>query len=250
MATDPSSHEAAVFVDAYLNARQREGRLLPDDVVRSLPHLPSSTSDDLRARYLSAVRGPVRVWDLGCGNGWLAARVASLEHVCAIGVDVNTAELEQAQRVFADRPRLRFRAGDLCDAPRFVADRAGHPSSESLLDVVLLASTLQYVSDASGLLHGVFDAISPRGEIHVLDTPIYRRDQVASARERTMAHYEQLGVSEMAEHYHHHKWSIFSGLPYDVRYRPDARVRQIERRILGRAISPFPWIRITSRAKP
>jgi SAM-dependent methyltransferase len=259
MSAEPRSHDAS-FVPAYLLARERERRLLPDDVVRSLPALPHAQNGDPLAgewrqradsarrflRYLTAMRAPVHVWDLGCGNGWFTAQLASLDGVSATGVDINTTELAQARRVFGDRPQLQFRDGDLREAVQFI----GHaPPAAAGLDVVLLASTLQYVADASGLLRGLLDALPPRAEIHVLDTPIYRRDQVQSARERTRSHYGQLGVAAMVDHYHHHDWSTFAGLPHQVLYRPGALGRRIERRVLRRPISPFPWIRITSRTQ-
>jgi hypothetical protein len=47
----------------------------------------------------------------------------------------------------------------------------------------------------------------------------------------------------MAAHYHHHDWAALGATPFDVLYRPDDRRRRLERRLLRRNRSPFPWIR-------
>lgn len=234
------------FVDAYLRARGHEGRLLADDIVRMLPEVPDNDAhaDEWRQRadsaarfrrYLAVIKRPIDVVDLGCGNGWFTARMAQLEHVTAIGIEMNTEELGQARRVFGNWPRLSFREGDIrcCD----LGDRRP--------DVIVLASTLQYVADPRKLLSDLFESSGQGTEVHVLDTPIYGADDVAAARQRTREHYERIGVPEMSEHYHHHQWQIFEGHSMEMMYRPDSIVHRVERRVLKRPRAPFPWIRVT-----
>jgi hypothetical protein len=109
-----------------------------------------------------------------------------------------------------------------------------------------VASTLQYVADPATFLRSLLGALAADGEIHVLDSPIYDPADVASARERTRAHYQRIGVEEMIEHYHHHDWKVFDGLSHDVLHRPLSVRHRAERRLLRRPVSQFPWIRITA----
>jgi SAM-dependent methyltransferase len=255
----PQGHEApraaAPFVDAYLRVRDREARLLPDESVLMLPRLPSN---DPRARewrgrgdtasrfdrYLRSIREPVSAFDLGCGNGWFTARMAAHAHVTATGYDINDIELDQARRVFAGRPRLEFRLGDLRDG---VVDlgRAVLAPSIDRRQIVVLASALQYVADVPGLVSALLDRAQPGMEIHVLDTPIYDTGDVEAARERTRRHYEAVGVPEMVAHYHHHDWRAFDGFRAEVLHDPMSIRHRVEVRVLRRRLAPFPWVRIT-----
>lgn len=242
------------FVDVYLRARGCEHRLLADDVVRHLPIVPA---DDARrhewrqradssrrfVRYVSRCarhRDSLTVWELGCGNGWLSALVASLDGVTVVGSDVNDEELDQARRVFADLPRLQFQRRDALATSALLAGADERP------DLIVLASTLQYVTNAGAFLTELAAAAPSGTEIHVFDTPFYDTADLDAARDRTRQHYEALGVPGMIEHYNHHPWDVFAGLRHDVLYRPDATRPRIERRLLHMPRSTFPWIRVTA----
>ena len=264
MPPDQPSRESS-FVEAYLLARGREQRLLPDEVVATLPDIavaPGISAGDPRcdewrqradsstrlARHLSDLnarrRLPLTVWEIGCGNGWLAARLASVPDVSVVGFDVNIDELEQARRVFGERDRLRFAPGDIGALPdQLRAARGDGP------DIVVMASVLQYVIDPNTILRRAVGAAVPGTEFHVLDSPLYAdTSAVDAARQRTRDHYELIGVPTMADHYHHHTWDAFAGLRTDVLYRPDAPATRLQRRVLRQARSPFPWVRITAGA--
>ena len=262
MPSDQPSPESS-FAEAYLLARSREQRLLPDAVVAALPDFAvapdvaadRSRGDEWRQRADSSVRLtgyladlaarrrlPLTVWEVGCGNGWLAARLASAPDVSVVGFDVNVEELEQAHRVFDGRDRLCFALGDLGALPEQLRMARGVGP-----DIVVMASVLQYVVDPNSILRRAVGASVPGTEFHVLDSPIYDdASEVDAARQRTRDHYEQIGVPTMAEHYHHHTWDAFAGLRADVLYRPDAPAVRLQRRLLRRARSSFPWIRITA----
>jgi SAM-dependent methyltransferase len=238
-APDPGDWTAA-----YLRARDREGWLLPDAVVAVLPAVARrnplerewrqrADSADRLLTYLRRRRRPVTIVDLGCGNGWLANRMAAVAGAVVVGMDLNAVELDQARRVFGGRRNLRFAAGDIRDGALPVQ----RP------DLVILASVIQYLPAPADLVEALLHLVAPGGEIHVLDSPIYRPADVAGARQRTGQHYARLGVEEMAERYHHHAWDEFGALVYDVLYRPDDPIRRLERRLLRRPRSPFPWIR-------
>lgn len=230
--------------DLYVVARDREGRLLSDELVALLPNLPSEhpLAEEWRLRADSARRlvaalhrlqRPLRVIELGCGNGWLAHRIAEVPHSDVVGADVNDVELQQARRVFAQRSNLRFVHHDM-------------ESGELPLwrpDVVVVASAIQYVADPTGLIAAWLSSLAPHGEIHILDSPIYRAADVAAARERTQRHYESVGVPAMTGRYHHHAWELFAPFRVEVLHRPDAPLAR-----LRRSRSPFPWLRIRKDA--
>lgn len=230
------------WADTYLRARRREGRVLDDDLVASLPHLPRShplaaewryraDSCDRLYRYVLG-RSPARVVELGCGNGWLANRLAAAPVSLVVGADVNVVELEQARRVFR-RPNLEFVVCDIDEAPLPVA----RP------DLVVLASTLQYVARPVELIGRLLDQAAPGGEVHVLDSPLYAPDALDAARQRTEQHYAGIGVPEMADHYHHHTWDDLEPLAYDLLYDPRSLRPRLERRWLRRPRALFPWLR-------
>jgi SAM-dependent methyltransferase len=243
-ATSPAA-AGGNWTDAYIRARRREGRVFPDELVAGLPVLPRDHAlhrewgqrADSAARlmaYLQATPRRLTIADLGCGNGWLTHRLATIPGSQVIGIDTNSVEIEQARRVFGEGRNVTFVERDFLIPPL--------PFTNA--DVVVLAAVVQYVPGLAALLRAVVNALPPGGEVHVIDSPIYEPADVAEARDRTQRHYEAVGVPELAERYHHHTWRSLGPLRYDVLYRPDAVVRRLERRFLRRERSPFPWIRV------
>jgi SAM-dependent methyltransferase len=231
--------------DVYIRAREREGRLLPDETVALLPFISDANplahewrlradSCDRLISSLSAERRPLRVLELGCGNGWMANRIAGVEQTLVIGTDVNDVELEQARRVFGRRAGLDFVHHDMLDAELPME----HP------DVIVVASAIQYVPDPRRLIELWVRSLAAHGAIHILDSPIYAPAEVAAARERSRRHYAAIGVPEMVGAYHHHSWEAFEPFTFDVLHRPDASMTRLRRRVLRAPRSPFPWIRI------
>ena len=76
-----------------------------------------------------------------------------------------------------------------------------------------------------------------------MDSPLYAPAEVAAARERTRAHYEQIGVPAMAAAYRHHTWDEVAPFEPTVAYRPrrPGAARDRPARPPGTA-SPFPWL--------
>jgi len=94
------------------------------------------------------------ILDVGCGNGWMAARLAERSVPISqppqqvggekrgpgrlvYGLDVNEQELEQGARVFHENPRLIFLFGDI----------TGEALAAARVDLVLLAGSVQYFPD-------------------------------------------------------------------------------------------------------
>lgn len=202
LVSDPAPFAARECL--YLAVRDREGRLYSDAEVQRLPYLPSShplhaewvvrgRSWERLRRHLGRRGRPLRILDLGCGNGWLAHGLAAAGHTVR-AVDLNLIELEQGARVFGTGFDLQFLYADVFDSRLPLSD----------LDAVVIASAVQYFPDVRALIERLLTLLGPQGEIHLLDTPFYSLATVAAARDRTRAYYADLGFPEMAMYYHHH----------------------------------------------
>ncbi len=188
--------------EAYHAVRQREGRLLADDVVRGLPSSGVRTAHPeewrVRKRSLQRVIGllkerPRVILEVGCGNGWFSAGLAAAGH-SVTGLDTGATELEQARRVFADRP-MSWVLGD--------------PWADELpvraFDMVLVAASVQYFPDPPALVRRCRVLLKEGGEMLIVDSHFYKDDAAADqAHARSAAYYASAGTPEMAAFYHHH----------------------------------------------
>src|SRR5215471_14770463 len=134
--------------DLYLRVRRKEGRVYTDEIVARLPELPSghplqaewllrAASAERLTRYLARLQRPMTVLELGCGNGWLTNRIASVPGTQVVGLERNRLELSQAARVFAGNECLSWLEADIHCAP-FV----GRP-----FDAIVVACAIQYFAD-------------------------------------------------------------------------------------------------------
>ncbi|MBK7936300.1 MAG: class I SAM-dependent methyltransferase [Lewinellaceae bacterium] len=237
----------------YLNVRSREGRVLSDEAVKKLPFVPDSSPFlrewALRRRSLGRLEryltrrfsgAPARILDLGCGNGWMANRLAGNPDWKILAMDVNEAELAQGARLFG-RENLQFVYADL---PGLVS-RNDVPGDEpeisfrDTFDLIVLAASVQYFRDLEELVFSLKKCLKPAGEIHIIDSPFYRNEvEKAAAALRSRDYYAGLGVPEMAQYYHHHLW-------------PDRRNMGVENlnnrlfiKVLQKAgyLAHFPWL--------
>jgi SAM-dependent methyltransferase len=227
------------FEKNYVELRQREKRVYADNVVKDLPSIPSGhhlkkewkirqTSLKKLRSYLETRKGRKRVLELGCGNGWLSHHLALLPDTEVLGMDLNETELLQAATVFNHINRLSFAYADIFKT-----------GSLPEFDYIILASSLQYFPDVKKLTSKLLRQLSPAGEIHIIDTPIYDSAEVISARARS-AEYFNLQQSRMKLFYHHHDWSAFDQFKLQLLHDP----RSITNRLAGliSVRSPFPWI--------
>ena len=202
---------AADWSALYLEARSREGRLLPDATVAALPELPRGhpLADEWRQRADSAARlvayvrrrpRPMTIVDLGCGNGWLADRLATVDGSSVVGVDVNAVELEQARRVFGGRPGLALRRSATSPtAPSWSTGptSSSWPASSSTCPIRAPSSPPSPPGSGRAVRSTSSTARSTS------------RRRWPRRRQRTERHYAGLGVPEMAARYFHHDWRIF-----------------------------------------
>jgi SAM-dependent methyltransferase len=166
---------------AYEALRAREGRGAAADPER-LPYVsdgPLAAQWAIRARtyerFLGAVftplarkRAPLRLLDLGAGNGWLCHRTALLG--CApVAVDVR---VDAVDGLSAARG-ARF--------PRLAGSFEALPLRSRRFDVVLFNASLHYAVDLGRALAEAARLACPGGTVAILDSPFYEREEVGAA---------------------------------------------------------------------
>ncbi len=232
------------FESIYLKVRDNEKRILPDNELLNLPFAseknPHKKEWDLRAKsylrfkkYLKRIKEKINVMDLGCGNGWFCGQLSkSFDHnfYC---VDINMTELTQGRRV--------FNSGKIkC----IYADIFTFEIPNALFDVVIINAAVQYFPDLKKLVERILVLLKDNGEIHIIDSPIYKSIEVENAKQRSFDYYSLMDSQEMAEHYHHHTWNELSTFNYNILYDPRLFMKRINR-LFSIDDSPFPWIKIT-----
>ncbi len=229
--------------DLYLRVREKEGRLLADEIVTRLPEVPpdhalkaewQARAASLRRIRQYAERLPrlIRILEVGCGNGWLTHGLSLVPQAQVWGLDLPSAELKQAARLF-NAPNTGFLAAEI----------SFPPFAKGTLDMIVAASVIQYFPDLPEMVRRLLALLGPKGELHILDSPLYKEADVVAARQRSEAYYASLGFPEMASHYFHHTVAELQPFSPDWMYRPDSAQARATH-LVGRPDSPFPWLRI------
>ena len=229
----------------YHQVRTREGRIYSDRELKHLPCIDAAhayfkewkmRAESLRKmrNYVMRKRKPLTILDVGCGNGWMANHLACISGCAVLALDVNRAELEQAARVFSTNPHIIFVYGDLfmeilpCQS----------------IEMIILAGSVQYFTNMRALVKRLFDLIHQKGEVHLVDSPLYSAQSIGRAKARTRIYYRELGYPEMAAYYHQHVLSDLETFHWDYLYNPDTVFQRIRRALTQTARSPFPWIKL------
>lgn len=170
----------------------------------------------------------MNILEVGCGNGWLSYRLATLDQTKVTGIDINPSELSQAKRVFAFRSNLQFILGDIRSGILW----------DCRFDAVVFADTLQYFPSAGEIIQFVRQhLLKPGGEIHILDTPFYTTRNIESAKMKTFIHYTENGFPEMTVYHFHHILEEVTSYPCKIMYNPKSIIS-----LLAKSRNPFYWI--------
>src|SRR5580704_10187789 len=229
-----------LFEKKYIVIRSLENRLCTDEELIKLPEMATDhphhrewkiRTRSLRrlVRYLSGRKKAQEILEVGCGNGWLTHHLADIPGTKVTGVDINFTELQQAARVFSNDPNLRFIHGDIRSG--ILEDR--------LFDCIVFAASMEYFPSLKKIVHYCLAFLKPGGDIHIIDSPFYRPEQIERAKRQSQAYFASFGYPEMAEYYYHHSISDLRAFHHDLLHNPHS----VRNRLL-RTSNPHPWIRI------
>lgn len=223
---DSSLHQAKESL--YLSVRMAEGRVLSDDELLLLPGTRNSAfkeewalrsaSLDRLLKYLNKRTGkPLRILDIGCGNGWMSHKLSQAGHYVT-AMDLNMDELTQAERVFGSSEKLEWVYGNVLE-PLFDGQN---------FNVVLFAASCQYFPNIALLTKAVAPLLRPGGAIHLFDSIFYLNKDITAARKRSQEYYSKLGFPEMSNYYFHHSSEALKQLGYRKRYPPFYKASKLQ----------------------
>jgi SAM-dependent methyltransferase len=229
-----------LFEKKYIVIRSLENRLCTDEELIKLPEMPAEhphhrewetrkRSAYRLVRYLTGRKKAQDILEVGCGNGWLTHHLAEIPGTKVTGVDINFTELQQAARVFSNDPNLRFIHGDI---------RSGILEGRQF-DCIVFAAAIEYFPSLKKIIHFCLSCLKPGGEIHMIDSPFYRPEQIERAKRQSQAYFASFGYPEMADYYYHHSIVDLRSFHHDLLHNPFS----VRSRFL-RINNPYPWIRI------
>ena len=191
------------FAQDYAAHRQAEGRGYAGEELLALPYLdagPLARQWAVRARSfetfltrlvrpIAAAGGrPLKLLDLGAGNGWLSYRIA-LEGHFTTALDIRDDEVDGlgAGRPFVQRAKGRMRIA--------VAGFEDIPAPDASFDIAVFNASLHYAIDLAAVLAEAARVVRPGGRLAILDSPFYRReaDGVAMVAEKSASAPQRFG---------------------------------------------------------
>jgi ubiquinone/menaquinone biosynthesis C-methylase UbiE len=225
------------FEHHYINLRKKEGRIYNDEEVRQLPLIdpahPLKKEWEIRkisclklVKYLSNIQKPLRILEVGCGNGWLSNQLSEIKDSEVVGIDVNNVELAQAKRVFL-KNNLSFLYGQM---------GSGIVRQHSF-DIIVFAASFQYFQSAIEILDTAFDYLKPGGEIHITDTVFYSPIDSIKAKQRSEKYFISAGFPAMNDYYFHHSINDLKRYNYKIFFNPELLLNKLLKKM-----NPFYWI--------
>ncbi|HEY4935105.1 MAG TPA: class I SAM-dependent methyltransferase, partial [Puia sp.] len=198
------SFSGSDFENIYMASRKKENRVYSDEQVEHLPFIgPTHIHyDEWQARkkssarlknYLENKNKPLSILEVGCGNGWLSARLAALKDSEVTGTDIDKTELSQAKRVFCKLINIHFETGDIKNI-----------QFDKKFDIIVFAASIQYFPSFDRVVSHALSLLNQEGEIHILDSHIYHLNEIEPAKKRSQTYYHSIGFGGMAEFYFHH----------------------------------------------
>jgi len=134
------------------------------------------------ARALGHLLPPVRVADLGCGEGYLALEAARWAKQ-VIAVDVSERALEGAKALAAQRSikNLHVRKGDIEDLPL----------EDGSVDVALLSQALHHAKDPARAIREAARVLSAGGTLLLLDLKSHKEEWVKKLGDKWLGFDEE-----------------------------------------------------------
>lgn len=228
----------STFEELYISVRRKERRLVSDAELMFLPDVESShvhynewlirkRSSMRLIAYLKKKKRPLKILEIGCGNGWLSSRLSAIPSTTVIGLDINEPEINQAKRVFK-KDNLDFLMG-IFTPELFPGEK---------FDIILFAASIQYFPSLKDVLQQALHCLTEHGEIHLVDSHFYEPSEVKNAAARCIDYYTNLGFPEMAAHYFHHSTTDLLPFNCTMLINPGSLMNRISKK------EPFYWIAI------
>jgi SAM-dependent methyltransferase len=192
-----------MFAEDYAAHRQAEGRGHVGEELLALPYLrsgPLARQWAVRARTFEVfsrqvvrpmarfVGSPLKILDLGAGNGWLSYRMA-LEGHYATALDIRDDRVDGlgASQPFLDRTEGRMRIA--------LTSFEAIPAADASFDIAVFNASLHYATDLAVVLAEAARVVRPGGRLAILDSPFYRReaDGAAMVAEKTAGAVRRFG---------------------------------------------------------
>jgi ubiquinone/menaquinone biosynthesis C-methylase UbiE len=226
------------FGKVYLQLREKEGRVYADEEVVMLPDIMETHrhSGEWKMRkescqrlinYLQKKSRPLKILEVGCGNGWLSHQLAEIDKTTVIGADINFSEIQQAAKVFHAKSNLHFIYNDI----------ASGIFEENHFDTIVFAASIQYFSSFTEIIQESLKLLSPFGEIHIIDSHFYRLSELSAAKQRSLLYFEEAGFPQMINWYFHHSHDELEQFNFSILYDPNSIFNKFLRHK-----NPFPWV--------
>ena len=236
-------HIDSDFESIYIRLRQKEGRIYTNEELARLPGINRAhllykewkireQSCERLINYLSKKNEPLDILEVGCGNGWLSARLATHTKGNVTGIDINSPELHQAQDVFKYIPNLYFVHGDI----------RNDILKGKKFNTIVFAASIQYFPALNQIIDCALHHLLPMGEIHILDSHFYKPQEIEEAKQRSLNHFRSVGYPDMAKLYYHHCMNDLEKYTYRILYNP----RYFINKLMGKK-NPFYHICITKK---
>lgn len=227
------------FEKLYIDIRKKEQRILSIHEIRNLPYANRKSphycewrlrrkSIDRFIHYLDKKEGTLRILDIGCGNGFFAHIMSKRNHEL-VGVDVSLNELKQASLAFQS-VNLKW----------YCLDIMNEPLPEEKFDIITFNASFQYFKNPLDIINVCKGYLSRHGEIHIMDSPFYSKEEITAAKGRSDLYYENMTSRQMSKYYFHHDIDELNKFNVQVMYDPNHWVYSWRKTFE----SPFHWIRI------
>ena len=242
--TGDVTYKTIRFPDQYFLLRQKEGRIYTDEEVLKLPEVNTQNpyyhewqirknSCNQLVKYLSGKKKSLQILEVGCGNGWLSAKLSASPSCKVTGIDINNEELSQAKRVFYQVDNIEFSYSSLQD----------ETFKNKQFDIIIFAASIQYFESLKNVLGDALSHLKPQGEIHIIDSHFYKQSEIGAAHERSMDYYRAIGFPEMVNHYFHHSLDEIKLFNYKILHNPDSIINRVKKNK-----NPFYWVCVKADA--
>lgn len=236
--------ESRNFENAYLHIREKEGWLLDNNSVSRLPQVEKDEpnwnmwkmrqhSSTRFCNYLKSKNTELSILEIGCGNGWFSNAIKTTCPTANVfGIDINLTELKQASEVFK-KENIFWLYANLFEANL----------PKKYFDVIVLNASVQYFDCFETLIQRLFVMLKEDGEIHIIDSPFYAKEEITQAGSRSLKYFEAADALEMKNYYHHHAWDEVEKYAPQLLYSPN-KFRNKFLSVLRIYFSPFYWLAI------